>query len=225
VIEATEVTQAEFEARIGYNLSTHTGCADCPVETVNWYEAAAYCNALSSATGRTACYTCTGTDYSVTCSPSTTFASPYDCPGYRLPTEAEWEYAARAGDGRATYNGDLDSAHVECQQPNPVLDPIAWFCGNSGAASHAIRGKTANAWGLFDTLGNVYEFCHDRWDGGSAYPSGAATDPFGTSGAYPVVRGGSWNFAARAARFASRDFYGWSTREGHVGFRPVRSLP
>jgi len=155
-ILSTELTQGEFNARMSYNPSFHTGCPTCPVETVNWHEAAAYCDALSTAAGRPSCYACSGSDASVTCSPTASYATPYDCPGYRLPTEAEWEYAARAGDARATYGGELDSAHLLCEEPNTVLDPIAWFCGNSGRVSHVVGTQTANAWGLYDMPGNVW---------------------------------------------------------------------
>jgi formylglycine-generating enzyme required for sulfatase activity len=195
------------------------------VERVNWHEAAAYCNAVSTSAGRPLCYSCSGSGSETDCLPSASYATPYDCPGYRLPTEAEWEYAARAGDTRATYNGDLAADLSLCEEPNAVLDPIAWFCGNSGGMSHAVGTRTANAWGLYDMLGNVWEFCHDWWDT-AGYPPGAATDPWGPPvGYYRVIRGGSWANDDGAARAASR-FLGDRVDHSELdGFRPVRTLP
>ncbi len=89
----------------------------------------------------------------MTCSPAAAEGSPYECPGHRLPTEAEWEYAARAGTTTGTYNGDPDV--TECST-SAVLHPIAWFCGNSGDTTHAVGTVGTNPWGLYDMLGNVY---------------------------------------------------------------------
>jgi formylglycine-generating enzyme required for sulfatase activity len=148
------------------------------------------------------------------------YATPYACPGYRLPTEAEWEYAARAGTTTGTYNGT--STLLYCEQPNGVLDSIAWFCGNGGSTTHAAGGKTANAWGLYDLLGNVWEWVHDWY---AAYP-GDASDPWGpAAGSLRVIRGGSWVNVAQYARAADRNYDDPSSRGDSLGFRPVRSLP
>jgi formylglycine-generating enzyme required for sulfatase activity len=147
------------------------------------------------------------------------YATPYACPGYRLPTEAEWEYAARAGTTTGTYNGT--STLTDCTNPNPILDPIAWFCGNAGSTTHAAGGKAANAWGLYDMLGNVWEWVHD-WH--TTYP-GDVSDPWGpAAGSYRVVRGGGWNYDAQIARAAYRGSGVPSYRSSLLGFRPVRSL-
>jgi len=147
--------------------------------------------------------------------------SVYECEGYRLPTEAEWEYAARAGDARATYNGELTSTTLACEQPNDTLDSIAWFCGNSGSTTHPTGDLTANAWGLHDMLGNVWEW---SWDWFADY-TGDAEDPEGAGGGTArVVRGGSWSFNGRLVRAASRVNYSPDNRLNLFGGRPVRSV-
>ena len=130
------------------------------------------------------------------------------CPGFRLPTEAEWEYACRAGTTGARYGN---------------LDDVAWYSSNSGSTTHPVRQKQPNAWGLYDTLGNVWEWC---WDWFGAYPSGVVTDPVDAgSGSRRVHRGGSWRDGAQVARAAYRS--GWTPdyRYGTLGFRLARSLP
>jgi formylglycine-generating enzyme required for sulfatase activity len=221
---STEVTQAQFEAAMGYNPSVVTPCGTaCPVQDVSWYQAAAYCNALSELVGLAPCYTCTGSGTTVTCEPSPEHATPYACPGYRLPTEAEWEYAARAGTTTATYNGTVDLAHTECEQPNPVLDSIAWFCGNSSSdEKHAVGAKAPNAWGLADMLGNVNEWTGD-WYGD--YAAGAVTDPWGSAtGTTRVYRGGSIMDGAVNVRAARREGMEPTFYDNIIGFRPVRTL-
>jgi len=157
------------------------------VETVSWNDAVAYCQKLTErerAAGR------------ITAQQA-----------YRLPTEAEWEYAARAGTTGPRY-GELDA--------------IGWHNGNSGSEIHPVKQKAANAWGLYDMMGNVDEWCGD-WYGD--YPTGSVTDPSGpNSGSFRVHRGGSWFSDARFARSAFR--YGWydpGVRYYNLGFRPVLS--
>jgi len=221
-ILATEVTQAQFATWMGRMPSSHSGCPDCPVETVSWHEAADYCNALSSGAGYPNCYSCSGTGIDVRCIASPAYSVPYDCPGYRLPTEAEWEYAARAGDERATYNGDIDGGHLLCEEPNPTLDPIAWFCGNSDHESLAAGTRDANMWGVHDMLGNVWEFCHDWYR--RDYEADDPTDPWGPStGSSRVIRGGSWTGLAQDVRSARRGGADGNP-DRTIGFRPARSL-
>jgi formylglycine-generating enzyme required for sulfatase activity len=226
-IMTTEVTQQQFLYEMGYNPSsfsvdgTEADCGlNCPVEQVNWHEVAAYGNALSRRENLDECYTCTGTaPDTIDCSPNGSYATAYDCPGYRMPTEAEWEYAARGGTTTATYAGDLTAP--DCT--DTTLAPIAWLSCNASSTPHPVGTKTANAYGLHDMLGNVWEWCHD-WD--AAYPGGDETDPAGPpSGSLRVTRGGSWNNKARGARAANRARYAPGYRLAVFGGRIVRTNP
>jgi formylglycine-generating enzyme required for sulfatase activity len=213
-IQVTEVTQDQFSKVMGYNNSHFTNCgSNCPVESVSWNEVAEYCNRLSSKAGVDQCYSCSGSGQQVQCSPSSRYQIPEDCPGYRLPTEAEWEYAAR-GSGvnrsKATYNGDLDNAHLGCEPDNNISGPIGWFCGNAGSTTHPVRGKRPNDYGLYDMLGNVWEWTHDLYSSG---------------GSYRVFRGGGWGSDARRCRAANRGRDSSGYRLNDLGFRPARSRP
>ncbi|MBW2701064.1 MAG: formylglycine-generating enzyme family protein [Deltaproteobacteria bacterium] len=225
VMQSSEVTQGRFESLMNYNPSSYSECGeDCPVENVNWYEAAAYGNALSVQEGFATCYVCTGMGVDVICELDGLYATPYDCPGYRLPTESEWEYSARAGTQTATYNGNiLDEQHLFCEQPNATLDSIAWFCGNGGEDPFPVATREPNDWGLYDMSGNALEWCHDWF---AAYPTSSVEDPWGMSlGTERCIRGGSFLNPAYMARSAERAGVEPDTRLHYLGFRLVRTLP
>jgi formylglycine-generating enzyme required for sulfatase activity len=221
LLQATEVTQGEYAALMGSNPSHFLSCgASCPVERVTWYDAIAYANALSRAQGLPACYDASGGVIGG--------ATVYDCVGYRLPTEAEWEYAARAGTNSATYQGELTGDSHNSMAPQRSLDAIAWWKGNSGERTHPVGTREPNAWGLHDMLGNVAEWSHD-WYGGF---SGPETDPTGqASGEIAdyrrVLRGGAWSFWAENVRSPWRGMHaptesdlGLPEKSGYgIGFR------
>jgi formylglycine-generating enzyme required for sulfatase activity len=151
----------------------------------------------------------------------------YSCPGFRLPTEAEWEHAYRAGTATATYVGSVDVGLCgDTQKVDPGLAQIAWYAANSNGAphSHAEGLKQPNAWGLYDMAGNVAEWCHDylQKDLGSA----SVVDPVGQviGAATRVLRGGSWASAAGGLRAAARETRIDTDTSDRVGFRCARTL-
>jgi formylglycine-generating enzyme required for sulfatase activity len=185
------VTQAVYHSAIGENPACFNGDEQRPVESVSWTEATNYCAKLTDQERRAG-----------------RLPAGY---AYRLPTEAEWEYACRAGTTTRFSYGD-DPGYSQ-------LGKYAWHGANSDGTTHIVGQKLANPWGLYDMHGNVWQWCGD-WYG--AHPGGSVTDPWGpTTGSVRVVRGGSWSFAARACRAASR--YGpWPGAWGClIGFRPV----
>jgi len=187
-MQTTEVTQAQWQAVMGSNPSSFWDCPTCPVEMVSWNDVQEFIGKMNQRGEGT----------------------------YALPSEAQWEYAARAGSTTAFYNGGITV--TDCAY-DPNLDKIGWYCYNSNYKAHPVAQKTPNAWGLYDMSGNVYEWCQD-WDG--TYPSGAVTDPTGpSSGSDRVYRGGVWYGNARLCRSAFRSCNSPDYRSG-IGFRLLR---
>ncbi|MBU6430084.1 MAG: formylglycine-generating enzyme family protein, partial [Cyanobacteria bacterium REEB65] len=146
----------------------------------------------------------------------------YSCVGYRLPTEAEWEYAYRAGTTTAYYDG-VNNSVCYAAGDDPTLDTIAYYYQNDNTTTEPVGQKTANSWGLYDMSGNVWQWV---WDWYGTYPSGSITNPTGaTSGSYRVLRGGSWGYYAGNGRAAYRSDDAPTGRDGYIGCRLVRSAP
>jgi len=184
-LQKTEVTQAQWRALMGSNPSHFYNCGDaCPVEQVTRSDVQEFISRLAVVDpGR----------------------------NYRLPTEAEWEYAARAGKS-ADYGGTGDLAQM------------GWYGGNSGSLTHPVAKKRANGWGLYDMHGNVWEWVQDLYSS-SYYSQSPADDPTGpSSSGLPVLRGGSWSSDASSARSANRYSVDPRRRNSNYGFRLV-ALP
>ncbi len=209
VMMETEVTQGQYQAVMGKNPSNFTRdpeAARHPVETVSWFDAVAYANRLSQTEGIEECYRMVGTVVS--------WEKKQDCRGYRLPTEAEWEYAARAGQ-KTVYAGSGNA------------DEVGWYRAIIGYQTQPVKQKKANEWKLYDLSGNVWEWV---WDCYGNYEEKERRDPVGPPPVYTsvvsrVVRGGGWNDGARWMRVAYRSRYAPGDRDRDRGFRLVRSYP
>ncbi len=218
----TEVTQGQYLEVMGSNPSSWRGCGlDCPVEIVDWHEAAAYSNALSRSVGLPVCYDCRGSGPSVVCTevPAAEGSGIYDCPGYRLPSEAEWEFAYRAGTRVQSVNGPLTT----CFELDPDLASAAWYLRNAGNQTHPVRTRVANAWGFFDMAGNVWEWTNDRYV--TSLGSARVTDPSPAGDpTLRVQRGGSYNCLPYETRGSHRSGLPLNIRGSNVGFRVARTL-
>jgi len=200
MISPTEITQQQWNMVYSSNPSLYQG-AELPVENVSFYDVIEYCNAKSLIDGLTPVYDYRGTE--IICD--------FDADGYRLPTEAEWEFAAKAGIGKnfMLYSGSDDP------------DEIGWFSENSLARSHIVAGKEPNALDLYDMSGNVYEWVWN-WYALYSYRIGNLySGPI--NGTDKVIRGGSWYHNADHLRTTSRDYVKPYVKTGFIGFRVVRS--
>ena len=229
-----EVTQAEYEVYCSYGSSSPSssyGDGDnYPAYYVSWYDALVYCNKRSIAEGLTPCYSINdSTNPEEWGELPTAYDDPlrdtwdavkcdWNANGYRLPTEAEWEYAARAGDNTVdslTYSGTSDVNK---------LGDYAWYRDNSNSTTHEVGTKLQNAFGLYDMSGNVYEWCwnwftseYDENTEGGNNPTGAS------SGSRRVSRGGSWRYNSDYCAVSDRYDYRPGIRFNILGFRVVRS--
>jgi formylglycine-generating enzyme required for sulfatase activity len=219
----TEVTQGQFQSLMGYNPSGFSECgANCPVETVNWYEACAFANALSRKQRLEECYTCKGSGRDVRCEVKSQYrgSAYYNCKGWRLPTEAEWEYAYRGGTNTPFYTGRC----ISTEQANYNGNYPQEGCpkGQYRERTIAVGSLNApNAWGLHDMAGNVWEWVHDWYQ--DSYRNLTGKDPVNDrTGSLRVFRGGSWYNSARDMRAADRDWGSPAYRDDNVGFRLLR---
>ena len=203
-MDVCEVTQESFQTMMGRNPSKWVDTAR-PVDRMSWYAALQYCNMRSTREGLKPCYDLE------------TLQCDFAAGGYRLPTEAEWEYACRAGTTTRYSFGDDVGALGDC----------AWFKKNSDGTTHPVKQKRPNPWGLYDMHGNVAEWCNDFY--AESYEADGAQDPTGPeSGEDRVLRGGSWKTSEESCRSSARDFaapgladtcFGYES----YGFRCVRS--
>ena len=196
----TEVTQGLYEIVMGDNPSFFDGCGpECPVEKVRWIDAVTFSNRLNEALGLEPCYII-GTNGHVQ------WPLGKLCAGWRLPTEAEWEWMAQPS--------TLDERQL--------LDDVAWYKGNSSHRTHTVCKKSENSFGLCDTLGNVQEWV---WDIVEKYPTESVQDPMGgVEGSHHIYRGGAWNRYSENVVHTKRKDGSYIFRNNDLGFRLVQSV-
>ncbi len=180
----TEVTQQLWRAVMGDNPSVSGSNVLCPVEDVKWDDCKQFINKLNQMTGQ----------------------------NFRLPSEAEWEFAARGGNKSEGYMYSGSNA----------INEVAWYSGNSSYQTHPVATKAPNELGLYDMSGNVYEICNDWYD--NYYDAGGEIDPTGPSdGAVRVCRGGAWNYSAKDCRISNREMFAESWPKEYIGLRLAMS--
>lgn len=203
-ISSTEVTQELYQSVMGKNPSRFKG-AQRPVEMVSWYDAVRFCNALSERLGLRSAYEISGS----------TVTWDRSANGFRLPTEAEWEYAARGGMEGAIEDEPL---RVAPYAGGTEANRVAWYETNSEKSTKPVGTKEPNQLGLYDMSGNVWEWC---WDWYGSYPTGETTDPEGASSDswQKVLRGGSWFVSPNLLRVTYRYWNNPDFKVNSVGFR------
>ncbi len=214
-MQETEVTQGQWEKLVGFNPSSFPKLGKSyPVDTISWNEAMEFIQVLNKWEGTNK---------------------------YRLPTEAEWEYAARAGSTTAFSSGPITVTAFSCNTPEPSLTETAWYCYNSGSSEasialdfkpHPVKTKRPNRWGLYDMHGNVQEWVLDscKWRNFWRAKVGVVTstyqdnivDPLSKTGKHRIIRGGGWYQTSKYQRSAYRSYYKPGVRRNSLGFRIVR---
>jgi formylglycine-generating enzyme required for sulfatase activity len=236
-IQSTEVTEGQYLSLLPASEGILHNIPNHPIAG-SWAFAVSYCNALSAQQGLTPCYSCKKEFVSIACDTSKQLfckefseyvgSKIYSCPGYRLPTEAEWEYAYRAGSETSFYNGTI----TECSKSDPNADQIAWYEKNSDNQLNTVGLKKPNAWGLYDMAGNATEWMHDLYQ--ADLGTSAVTNPGGPTSADPippcfrparVLKGGSYISQPAQIRGAWRGYSSESAWAENSGFRCVRTLP
>jgi formylglycine-generating enzyme required for sulfatase activity len=223
-----EVTKRQYNSVMGTSTDNIPGdslpCREdnCPIEFISWHDAANFCNELSDIEDFEQCYDCSSDGGKVRCEVKSAFiGKTASCIGYRLPTEAEWEYSYRAGTTTAFYDGDISS----CEGKDPLADAIAWYHGNSTSLQPA-GTRDPNAWGIYDMAGNLAEWVGDWWK--SDLGSNSVRDPDNSIASEEAdsvsFRGCAYScFNPAALRASQRSYITRTYSSGASGFRVVRT--